>query len=130
MEIEIVKAEKIVLEETLMSLQIELQSLRDSERVQEMKDAKLVRLEGRYREAVEEFHGHVKKMESNQKAKADTVEELVREYSRLAAEIEGERNYFTKQKVDLQRMNETLTIKVAALEEAVSAFADNIKTQP
>ena len=123
-EFQTIKAEKIILEETLVAIQTELQTLRDSDRERILKDAKYVRLEAKYNEGIKYFNERVNALENSEKAKSETVEELVSEYSKLAAEVERERNDDKKKRTELSRINETLTFKVTALEQAISAFAD------
>ncbi len=123
-DVETMKAEKVILEESLISIRRELQTLKDFDREIKLKDAKFIRLEVKYNKAFQEFDERVNELENDEKARSDTVEELVSEYSKLAAEVERERNDDKSNKLELQRTNETLRIKVTALEQAISAFAD------
>jgi len=119
-----IKAERDVLNSTIIDLQEQLQIYMKEISETKFYSNKLEELEKKYNRTRNELNMRIQEIELSEKQKSDTIEELVGEYSKLAAESEQQKNKDSKFLKDVLKDNEVLNTKVQALELALSNIAD------
>lgn len=124
LEIATIQAENKVLQETTASLQAQLQDLKNIDRELLMKDERVKKIESRYSRAIESYNSRIEDLETSEKQKLETIEQLVEEYSKLAADTEKTKLSEESKWRDISQKNEVLSTKVVMLEQAVSDIAD------
>ena len=120
-----VQAERDALQETSLQLQEQLQVFMQSVTGAKVTSKKLVDLEKKFERTKSDLGSRIEDLEVSERQKIETIEELVGEYSKLAAEAEHGKTSESKKFAELSTHNEVLLIKVQALEQALSNIADN-----
>lgn len=129
------KAEKIVIERMLKNLE---EKLRDS--VRDINESKIIKMKfNDLTENYENLKSDYDELLEKDKLRSDTIENLVSEYSKLAADSADVKQNLDNQRVsDSQRLmevlkeNEVLVTKMHALEHNITEFADRaiMESQP
>ena len=117
--VERLKAEKASLEESLVIMGSQLrEAIRDSNDIKAMM-AKCDDSQGQYDLLKQEFTKHVTDAELQETEKSATIDGLVSEYSKLAAEMEVRQRGESTRLLEVMRENETLATRIRALEHSL-----------
>lgn len=117
-------AEKKALEVALIMLQDELQSTSRERIDAKVAISQLDTTKKKYASAVKEVNALKNEMEMKEKQKNETIDNLVKEYSTLAAETEVRHEKDESEIAAVRLENEILATKLHALEHSIAEFAD------
>jgi len=118
------QAEKDALQQTSLQLQEQLQVFMNEVTDAKVKARKLEELEKRFLWMKTELSGRVEELEANIRIKELETENLVDEYSKLAADSDHARSEDCARLAIISKENEVLSTKVQALEQALTNVAD------
>jgi hypothetical protein len=124
-----IKSEKHELEKSLLEMEGKLRNVVNLELDYSMLQKKLNDITSRYSAVREDFSSYKAEMEAKEKGRIETIDNLVSEYSQLAADAELNQTKTLKRNAEILLENETLSTKIHALEHSISELADRSVSQ-
>lgn len=118
------QAEKAAIEESLKEVQEQLRSSLREKNDYDMLLKNYNSLSNRFETVKADLTSLKSDGDAKDKQKSDTIENLVQEYSTLAAEAELMQTQANKRSAELKKENEVLVTKIQALEHSISELAD------
>jgi hypothetical protein len=117
-------SEKFILESTLHDTEQKLKELIHEKNEFQVLQMNYQDILSRYEEIKGDYYALKSDMETKEKQKNETIENLVSEYSRLAAETEIMTTQSQQRVNTVMKENEILVTKLAALEHSINELAD------
>jgi len=122
------QSEKNMIDQSMKDLEIKLKNSLEESNDARVKIERLAIIEPKYEQLNQDFRDSMRRLENSERQKNETIENLVTEYSNLAADSELRQIQDSKRIAEVTKENEILTTKLYALEHSITEIADRTVT--